>query len=112
MDRAATGLAGSRTPGDPLDIDVELVSAIRGPVPGWKDVVVSKTMLAALLTGFGGPEALQVRDGVAVPSPGAGQVCGPIDLPRIQGGDIVRADDEQAPVKGEVDAGWERGQGG
>jgi NADPH:quinone reductase-like Zn-dependent oxidoreductase len=31
-------------------------------------------MLAALLTGFGGPEVLQVRDGVAVPSPEAGQV--------------------------------------
>lgn len=81
-----------------------------------------KSMTAAVLTGFGGPERLQVRDDVAVPRPGHGEVLvqvaaaamnntdlwtrqgayglpedpsalagwrGPVEFPRIQGGDIA-----------------------
>jgi NADPH:quinone reductase-like Zn-dependent oxidoreductase len=82
---------------------------------------VTPTMLAALLTRHGGPDAVELRD-VAVPRPGPGQVLvrvgaagcnntdlwtregtyglsgaagapagwkGPLDLPRIQGGDVA-----------------------
>ena len=78
-------------------------------------------MLAAVLTGFGGPEVLELRT-VPVPVPGAGEVLvrvtaaalnntdlwtregayglgsgsdrpggwlGPLDFPRIQGGDVA-----------------------
>ncbi|TQN31682.1 NADPH:quinone reductase-like Zn-dependent oxidoreductase [Haloactinospora alba] len=80
------------------------------------------SMMAAVLTGFGGPERLRVQDDTAVPCPGRGEVLirvaaaavnntdlwtrqgayglpeapsalagwrGPIDFPRIQGGDIA-----------------------
>lgn len=68
---------------------------------------MSKTMFAALLTGFGGPEVLQVRDDVAVPSPAAGQVLVRVMAAAMNNTDIwTREGAYGLAGRPEAKAGW------
>lgn len=64
-------------------------------------------MIAAVLTGHGGPEMLEVRDDVAVPRPGQGEVLVEVAAAAVNNTDIwTREGAYGAPEDPDAVAGW------
>jgi NADPH:quinone reductase-like Zn-dependent oxidoreductase len=68
---------------------------------------VPTSMTAAVLTGFGGPEKLQVRDDVRVPSPGRGQALVRVSAAAVNNTDLwTRQGAYGLPDDPAAPAGW------